>query len=586
MKTFRLAINMAGAISAGAYTAGVVDFLTEALDAWYAARARGDLVPQHEVRIEAFSGASAGGMCAAIAAMLLQDEFEHISDVSKIDTTNRLYESWVNQIDIAELLKTSDLKEVGELVSLLDSTVLDDIAAYAVTPGKRIDAPRPYLSPDLTVFLSLTNLRGVPYSLTGVGPGSVEETTFFYGDRIVFQTVREDSTQELTKTAYPLDFKARTADWTQLQSAAKATGAFPVFLAPRALERRQSDYDPPLWESRTSAVQSQPPPIDPTFPRELLEPFPTLNVDGGITNNDPFDYARDFLATLSPPRGGGELERQPHLADRAVLSIAPFPTTDEYPVKFDMRVNASIFRVLVNLFNALIAQSRFFGESLRHLMTGSTFSHFVVAPDDHELTELARETSGRREVKTQALQCASLGAFGGFFHRGFRAHDYALGRRNCQKFLADHFVLPENNPVMEEALARLSPEQRKFVRDHYGRSAPLGPDGVPLTFPSECGITAETAWFPVVPLMPELRVPIEAKRERMDPDKLDRIMDGMSRRFKAVAGVLRKSVPSPLLRFLLIPLPGTVALFARRPLKRRLAELLECESRVSRDGQG
>ncbi len=33
-KTFHLAITMAGAISAGAYTAGVMDYLLEALDNW------------------------------------------------------------------------------------------------------------------------------------------------------------------------------------------------------------------------------------------------------------------------------------------------------------------------------------------------------------------------------------------------------------------------------------------------------------------------------------------------------------------------------------------------------------------------
>src|ERR1700677_1329943 len=83
MKTFRIAINMAGAISAGAYTAGVLDFLTEALDAWYEAKSRKELVPNHDVCIEIFSGASAGGMCAAISAILLQDDFEHISDTSQ-----------------------------------------------------------------------------------------------------------------------------------------------------------------------------------------------------------------------------------------------------------------------------------------------------------------------------------------------------------------------------------------------------------------------------------------------------------------------------------------------------------------------
>ena len=195
MKGFRIAINMAGAISAGAYTAGVLDFMTEALDAWYAAKASGAEVPQHEVTIEGFSGASAGGLCAALSAVLLQDEFEHVADASRRGTTNRFYESWVNKTDIRELLKTRDLvardgEQPGPLVSLLDSTMLDELAVYGATRGPAPAAPRPYVSPDLTVFLSLTNLRGVLYSLNGLSPGGVEETTSFFGDRIRFQTVR------------------------------------------------------------------------------------------------------------------------------------------------------------------------------------------------------------------------------------------------------------------------------------------------------------------------------------------------------------------------------------------------------------
>src|SRR5439155_4814685 len=69
MAAFKIGINMAGAISAGAYTAGVLDFLTEALDEWYKAKASGEAVPMHDVSIEVLSGASAGGMCAAISAV-------------------------------------------------------------------------------------------------------------------------------------------------------------------------------------------------------------------------------------------------------------------------------------------------------------------------------------------------------------------------------------------------------------------------------------------------------------------------------------------------------------------------------------
>ena len=106
--TFHIGINMAGAVSAGAYTAGVLDFLTEALEQWYAAKeADNPKVPMHDVSIDVFSGASAGGMCAAIASVMLQGNFDHINDTSVQGTNNKFYEGWVNKIDIQWLLRTT-----------------------------------------------------------------------------------------------------------------------------------------------------------------------------------------------------------------------------------------------------------------------------------------------------------------------------------------------------------------------------------------------------------------------------------------------------------------------------------------------
>src|ERR1700727_1347057 len=95
--TFHLGINMAGAVSAGAYTAGALDFLTEALEQWYEAKGVANpAVPLHDVSIDVFSGASAGGMCAAISAVMLQGTFEHIHNPFNPhvkDMTNKFYES-------------------------------------------------------------------------------------------------------------------------------------------------------------------------------------------------------------------------------------------------------------------------------------------------------------------------------------------------------------------------------------------------------------------------------------------------------------------------------------------------------------
>ncbi|HCG05758.1 MAG TPA: hypothetical protein DEV75_13085, partial [Desulfovibrio sp.] len=63
---FHIALTSAGAVSGGPYSAGVIDFIIEALDAWYAAKARGDPVPGHDVRIDAVSGTSAGAVAAGL----------------------------------------------------------------------------------------------------------------------------------------------------------------------------------------------------------------------------------------------------------------------------------------------------------------------------------------------------------------------------------------------------------------------------------------------------------------------------------------------------------------------------------------
>ncbi len=110
-----------------------------------------------------------------------------------------------------------------------------------------------------------------------------------------------------------------------------------------------------------------------------------------------------------------------------MVSIAPFPTMASYAVDYDPLQQAGVLRVMGRLFQALVSQSRFYGESLSHLMRGTTFSHFMVAPSDHELVEELKHEAVHHKPIPKALQCALLAAFGGFFERGFRAHDYELG---------------------------------------------------------------------------------------------------------------------------------------------------------------
>lgn len=124
-KKIKLGICMAGAVSAGAYTAGVVDYLMETLERWQIEKdkIRGKLVrnealtelekavPLHDLEIEVLSGASAGGMTASILTYAMLDN-KHVTrrrlgelvDVSygipvQTNQKSKLYDAWVEMAD-------------------------------------------------------------------------------------------------------------------------------------------------------------------------------------------------------------------------------------------------------------------------------------------------------------------------------------------------------------------------------------------------------------------------------------------------------------------------------------------------------
>jgi len=521
MAKFRLGINMAGAVSAGAYTAGVLDFLTEALEEWETTKAAfkaylanpgpgpvPPVAPLHDVQIDVFTGASAGGMCAAIASVMVQQPFQHIETGDEQNTTNTFYESWVNKIDISRLLETNDVAGDGPLLSLLDCTIIDEIAGYALTPSGAT-VRRPYIADSLNLFLTLTNARGTPYGLY-TGATSAEEFVSYYGDRLQFQVTRgAGGNSPVAPTAKPLPSgQPGQGAWPLLQEAAKATGAVPVALASRVLTRDVADYQIPGWEP-LSATSTK---IAPAFPSGIGATIQTVNVDGGVTDNTPFELADGYLAEQLSQASNPS---SPDEANAAVLTVAPFPMGDSnFSGPYVPADHQGIWAILMSFFNVTLSQSRFLGESLAALMDGSSFSRFAIAPSDPDSVQQGKP----------ALQCGSLGAFGGFLCRDFRKHDFLLGRRNCQQFLREHFAVTASNPIISGALTAAGPYAAQ-IEAQFLTGCPSDNSALPQG----------KVWMPLIPLCGKAaaEVPLPA-RATIASAQLDNIVNLIVQRLNAI----------------------------------------------------
>jgi len=485
-KKFELGLVMAGAISAGAYTAGVLDFLLQALAEWEQARkAEDNATPPHQVTIEVMAGSSAGGMTAAITAAALCSGLNPVTSKPAPDAAidNRLFSSWVQQVDLAPMLSNEDLaKKDMPVVSLLNSTPLDRIAEQALTFTTNCERPA-YISEVLHLLLTVSNLRGVPYVIGLEGDVAVGHGMSMHADYMHFAL--SDQGMKRPPGATALDRKrANSANWRLLGQAALATGAFPVGLAPRTLSRKlrllegaiDDDYAEREWmisvipnsgetDCRCQGVAKFPP----AWPPESLHldrgPFEYqfLCVDGGLMNNEPLELARRLL------KGDDDHNpRDPGQAKRALLMIDPFPNLAPFDPEYTVR--DGLLPVILNMFSSLKNQARFKPDEIALALDPNVASRFLIAP--------------KRDNEAFPIASGSLGGFGGFLSYDFRAHDFMLGRRNCQRFLDKHFVLPEGNPLFADWSSEMKVKYRvdKLGKPHLPIVPLLGParEEVPL----------------------------------------------------------------------------------------------------------
>jgi hypothetical protein len=425
--TFELGLVMAGAISAGAYTAGVIDFLLEALDQWEDAR-RFDPAntPQHKVSIKVITGASAGGMTAALIGSVIQRQVSPIKQShAEPGAANPFYDAWVSQIDITKLLSTNDLKDSARPVrSALNADVLEQLADRVFTGGTLLPAPRPYFADTVELFLTVTNVAGVPYKIPMVGK-SVSHAMRLHKDHVHFRLNGNAA------GSIPTSDLAH-AKWKDVTTAALASGAFPIGLSAKSLSRLGIDYGQRLNSLPDAAGVTTP--ILPYWDLIDSDPYHIACIDGGMIDNEPLELARQALAGQH-----GHNPRDPIHAHRAVLMIDPFPDSFHLTkAKAADVVDISLTNIFAGLVPALKNQARFKLEELQLAVDETVYSRFLIAP--------IRQEQG---VDKTNIACGGLGGFGGFLRREFRDHDFQLGRRNCQRFLQTSFTLPQDNVVMK-----------------------------------------------------------------------------------------------------------------------------------------
>ena len=387
--TFEIGLVLGGTVSAAAYTAGVLDFLVEALDAWTAAKERGEGVPRHNVIIRIVAGTSGGGISAVMLARLLGRAFPPYSPSRTSDELKRnlFYDIWVNEADISDLLKTNDLDGDRPLESILCADKLDQIEALVAgynqgLPLGSLGTPlvRNYVENPLPIVLTLTNLRGVPYLTDFRGTTKRGEYFVDHADHIRFlvDILGGNPPRERRPDEVRISEPARDGalSWGVLAHASRGTSAFPVGLPPQVISRDIQHYRY-RYAIRDQGVGREPFWLRPAWPHMIPDgarrdaPYNFLAVDGGCLNNEPVEFARTWLAGILCHN-----DRQARSAHRAVKVVDPF--ADE-PKEGQVQ-SGGLFQTAAGTLSALIANGRYATADLDLFVDAEVYSRFMISP--------------------------------------------------------------------------------------------------------------------------------------------------------------------------------------------------------------
>jgi hypothetical protein len=517
---FEIGLVLGGTVAAGAYTAGVLDYLVQALDAWQRAKDDNDpLAPPHEVILSTIAGTSGGGINGALVLRTAAWAYPHGPDPK-----NPFYATWTTGVDLMKLLAPGLDHGTPGLASLLRCDSLDRQAAGIIDfPGVPLSDPpspqtpavparRAYLADPLRLFVTAGNVNGLPYTIRMTGESHLSHGLVAHGDHVRF-ALSVDGGVPATPASRPDEVAlgaGSTINWSLLQNAALATCAFPLAFRARELSRPAATAGwrvvpiPPAVPGAPADIVQLVPEWEPLLKGEANPDTSTFaNVDGGAFNNEPLDLVRTALSGFDHRN-----DRTPGSVDRATILVDPFSD----PETLSRPDAGRLAKMMGPIIMSLVYQGRFKPADIALAYAEKYFSRYLIAP-------VGPGPKNQRTAGAQALASGALGGFGGFIDKAFLDYDFRLGRLNAYKFLKEHLAIPAsaNNPIFRNWTAA--------QKDKHGFTQ----DG--------------ELFLPVVPLMPALRdnPPALAGWPRLAalPDKLP---DAIEARLQSVYELVKSQV--------------------------------------------
>jgi len=553
--TFHLGLTMAGAVSAGCYTGGVMDYLFEILDLWEKAKEDTvpeidpNLVPAHNVVIEARGGASAGGMATIMSALYaLSGEIKPVKEVPKnpMDHYNVLYNSWVHLSDdgdkrtFEKIWGLSDLEgDDAQVVSLFNTDPIDQIAEKAfdfpaeLKLKEQVAKMPKFLAKDLEVLLSHTMLRGIPLEVDfsvdkEESKAEVPRHTSYEHYLVSHFNLNNGDPVDPNKYLWLNPFEDKTRK--QMVLSTIATGAFPIGLKFRKFDNSQFNN-----EYIKTAVSRM---LEGDFGVEnpaaknkidwsnLPDNFSSVTIDGGTINNEPYREVASILKHRVIHKKGEKAIKDKY-QHYALVMIDPFP--DKARDAGNYEDPEDLIGIAPKIIGTLWDQAKVKRTEAMEQFLENDYFRGQIFPKKNFYGADGKKIG----EDPNPIASASFQAFGGFLDIQFRVHDFFLGRDNARNFVRYFFSLPydPDNGIVH-------PIHANWTQQSVDRFKVYREGQVYLPIIPDLNIVLKDLDSPAS----EYRDYAVPEKPTYDPEQLFELKKTMSLRFRRMMIVLRQGI--------------------------------------------